>query len=119
WILDAKSPKQKVTDNENVEQVYSYAIHPEVRSNYFALCNGLEFALYRQDKINIPILYFQINEIEQYIDELIKYLSPNSFQIGKKYVYDIPHKTENFDYTNRPLLTELKVKKQQSKRHFG
>src|SRR6266540_1152220 len=49
WVLDAKSPKEKVKDSDNVEQVYSYAAHPEIRSTYFALCNGLEFSLYRTD----------------------------------------------------------------------
>lgn len=119
WVLDAKSPNQKVKNNENVEQVYSYAIHPEVRSNFFALCNGLEFALYRQDQTNIPILYFRVEEIDNHINELKRYLSVSSFQVGKKFHYDLPHKTENFDYSNRQLLTELKVKKQQSKRHYG
>ena len=43
WVLDAKAPNQKIINDDNVEQVYSYATHPEIRSNYFALCNGLEF----------------------------------------------------------------------------
>ncbi len=49
WVLDAKAPGQKINDYDNVEQVYSYASHPEIRSTYFALCNGLEFALYRRE----------------------------------------------------------------------
>ncbi|MDR2645466.1 MAG: type I restriction enzyme HsdR N-terminal domain-containing protein [Endomicrobium sp.] len=27
WVLDAKSPKEKIINDENVEQVYSYACH--------------------------------------------------------------------------------------------
>ncbi len=42
WVLDAKAPSESVTDSDNIEQVYSYAAHPEIRSTYFALCNGLE-----------------------------------------------------------------------------
>ena len=52
WVLDAKAPNQKIVNNDNVEQVYSYAAHPEIRSNYFALCNRLEFACYKTgDKV--------------------------------------------------------------------
>ena len=40
WVLDAKAPNKKIVNDENVGQVYSYAIHPEIRSAYFALCNG-------------------------------------------------------------------------------
>ena len=37
WVLDAKSPDKKIIDSDNVDQVYSYATHPEIRSTYFAL----------------------------------------------------------------------------------
>ena len=47
WVLDAKAPDQKIINNDNVAQVSSYATHPEIRSNYFALCNGLEFSSHR------------------------------------------------------------------------
>jgi hypothetical protein len=29
-VLDAKSPRQAITSGQNVDQVYSYAIHPEI-----------------------------------------------------------------------------------------
>jgi len=44
WVLDAKSPTEDVIKSKHVEQAYSYAIHPEVRAELFALCNGKEFA---------------------------------------------------------------------------
>ena len=123
WVLDAKSPDRRIDDSDNVEQVYSYATHPEIRSTYFALCNGLKFVLYRREFTNKPILYFSIDEIEYYWDKLKMYLAPRSFQVGKKIVYD---RTETyarargkFDYATRPLLEEIPVKKQQAKRHFG
>jgi len=31
WILDAKAPDEEIGAGKNVEQAYSYAIHPEVR----------------------------------------------------------------------------------------
>ncbi|MYA92019.1 MAG: type I restriction enzyme HsdR N-terminal domain-containing protein, partial [Chloroflexi bacterium] len=49
WILDAKAPRQPVSSGGHVEQAYSYAKHPEIRSRYFALCNGSEFALFERE----------------------------------------------------------------------
>ena len=121
-VLDAKSPKQKIINDDNVEQVYSYATHPEIRSYFFALCNGIEFACYRTTDTAEPVLYFQICEIDKYWEQLQKTLSPNSFQSGKSFSYtsDTVKKIETeFDYLKRPLLEEIPVKKQQAKRHFG
>lgn len=123
WVLDAKSPDKKVNDPDNVEQVYSYASHPEIRSTYFAVCNGLEFALYRTASTNEPILYFAIDEIEYHWEELKMFLAPDRFQVGKSFVYeqtaDYAKAKSGFDYVTRPLLEEIPVKKQQAKRHFG
>jgi len=32
FVLDAKAPSEEITKGDNVSQVYSYAIHPEVRA---------------------------------------------------------------------------------------
>ena len=40
FVLDAKSPNEEITSGDNVSQVYSYAIHPEVRAWNYGLCNG-------------------------------------------------------------------------------
>lgn len=122
WVLDAKAPGEKVTDSDNIEQVYSYASHPEIRSTYFALCNGLEFALFRRERTNEPVLCFALDDIEHYWDKMKICLSPDSFQAGKHFTYDTTNATAKpagFDYNNRPLLEEIPVKKQQAKRHFG
>lgn len=121
WILDAKAPNQKVTDSDHIQQVYSYASHPEIRSTYFALCNGLDFALYRRDATDDPILLFSIADIEHHWERLRMFLAPDSFQLGKSFTYE-PTTTRpksQFDYSTRPLLEEITVKKQQAKRHFG
>jgi len=39
-VLDAKAPGEEIKTGDNVEQVYSYAIHPEIRVELFGLCNG-------------------------------------------------------------------------------
>jgi DNA modification methylase len=122
WVLDAKAPNQKIINDDNVEQVYSYATHPEIRSTYFALCNGTEFACYRTTDTEKPIIYFKISEINNYWHTLQKTLSPNSFQSGKTFSYFINENKSietSFNYSNRPLLPEIAVKKQQAKRHFG
>lgn len=121
WVLDAKSPEERVTNTDNVEQVYSYSEHKEIRSTYFALCNGLEFALYRKE-ITEPILYFAMNDVEHYWAKLKMFLSPSSFQVGKNITYETTTATAKptgFDYSTRPLLEEIEVKKQSAKRHFG
>lgn len=123
WVLDAKSPHEKISDSDNLEQVYSYASNPEIRSTYFAICNGLEFSLFRTEQTNQPILSFSLDEIEHHWAVLRSLLSPDSFQVGKKITYEgttaTAKPTAQFDYANRPLLEEIKVKKQQAKRHFG
>lgn len=63
WVLDAKAPDINIMDADNIEQVYCYASNPEIRSTYFALCNGIEFSLYRRESTNSPILYFHLDEI--------------------------------------------------------
>jgi len=121
WVLDAKASNQKIINSDNVEQVYSYATHPEIRSNYFALCNGIEFACFRTTDTEKPVLYFHISEIDKHWQALQNLLSPNSFQIGKIIVPESPTETPkaDFDYAKRPLLKEIPVKKQATKRHFG
>ncbi len=120
WVLDAKAPNQKIINDDNVEQVYSYASHPEIRSNYFALCNGLEFSVYRTADTDKPVLFFGLENIEANWEDLKLLLAPTSFQVGKNFVYKLKtaYKT-GFDYNNRPLLEEIPVKKQAAKRHFG
>jgi len=75
WILDAKSPTEDIVKSKHVEQAYSYAIHPEVRAKYYALCNGREFSLYSINKFD-PILYFDLSEIEHKFDTLNRLLNP-------------------------------------------
>jgi len=123
WVLDAKEPNQKIVNDDNVEQVYSYADHREIRSTYFSLCNGVEFSLYRTNDTDTPILFFQVDDIEANWDELKMYLAPNSFQTGKSIAYESPEPygrtKDGFDYASRPLLEEIIGKKQSAKRHFG
>jgi len=76
WILDAKSPTEDIVKSKHVEQAYSYAIHPEVRAKYYALCNGREFSLYSINKFE-PIFHFKLSEIEHNFDILNRLLNPS------------------------------------------
>ena len=118
WVLDAKGPRENILAEDYVGQVYSYAVHPEIRSNYFALCNGLEFALFRTDGDNSPLLLFQLDEIDYYFDKVKAVLSPESFHFGKQVVYESPIQTD-FDYLTRKLPKEVQTHKQAMKRHYG
>lgn len=75
WVLDAKSPTEEIEKSKHVEQAYSYAIHPEVRSKYYALCNGGMFSLYSINKFK-PILIFDLQNIKQHWDVLYRLLNP-------------------------------------------
>lgn len=118
WVLDAKGPRENILDEEYVGQAYSYAVHPEIRSNYFALCNGIEFALYRTGGYGDPVLFFQLDEIDYYAGKLKALLSPDSFKQGKQVVYNSPRDNE-FNYLTQKLPTEVHAHKQTAKRHFG
>ncbi|WP_291726282.1 DNA methyltransferase [Bernardetia sp.] len=125
WVLDAKAPNESIHDSDHIEQVYSYAIHPEVRTKFFALCNGKEFILFRDDEKK-PLLFFPIRDIEHHWQQLESLLSPSAFQTGKQYTYTDPksfHKqtesNKNFNYLEKPFLEEINVKKRAAKRHFG
>ncbi|MDR0304431.1 MAG: type I restriction enzyme HsdR N-terminal domain-containing protein, partial [Chitinispirillales bacterium] len=119
WVLEAKSSDKNVMNF--VDQAYSYAVHKEIRSNYFAICNGIEFVVFRTNNPENPILHFRVFEIDRYWDSLQNMLSPNCFQHGKTFAYEKPilSQEKKFDYAARPLLKEIPVKKQSAKRHFG
>jgi hypothetical protein len=75
WIFEAKSPSEEITDTKHIEQAYSYAIHPEIRVNYFALCNGHHFTLYNISRPK-PLFHFSLRAIDLYRKMLKELLSP-------------------------------------------
>jgi len=77
WVLEAKSPTEEITDIKHIEQTYSYAIHPEIRVNYFSLCNGRHFALYNISRPK-PLFYFSLRAIDLYRGMLKELLAPTN-----------------------------------------
>lgn len=74
-VLDAKSPSESVTSPANVQQAYSYAIHPEVRVHHFALCNGKMLAFYSVEKAE-PLFSIPYEEFETRWNEIERHLAP-------------------------------------------
>ncbi|MGH9403934.1 MAG: DNA methyltransferase [Terriglobia bacterium] len=121
FVLDAKAPDDEIKTGHNVEQVYSYAVHPEIRVELFALCNGREFILFDVHQKE-PLLYVHLSEIAHYWDDFVKYLAPlkAATQLPKRLrnVSAIP-KAE-FDYLALiPPIEITDFQKQAAKRHFG
>jgi hypothetical protein len=78
WILDAKAPTESLTEGKNPEQAYSYAIHPEIRVEYYALCNGREFVLFHISHYE-PVMQFPLMDMPEAWSYLFKILSPTAF----------------------------------------
>jgi len=119
WVLDAKNPNENITEGKNVEQAYFYAIHPEIRVKYYALCNGKEFALFEITKKE-PILYFLLIELDDNLETLKKYLSPDSF-IEKDILSEEKEieRVLDFDYNKIQIPKPIIPRKQAAPRHFG
>lgn len=121
WVLDAKRPDEDIKTGGNVEQVYFYAIHPEIRVNYYALCNGREFILYHISESK-PLLYFQIQEIESYWNEMKHLLSPDAFvqqEILSGSIFEEKETKPDSSYDLIKIPSEIIARKQAAKRHFG
>ncbi|MGM8063242.1 hypothetical protein [Vogesella indigofera] len=74
-ILDAKSPVESVSSTAHIQQAYSYAIHPEVRTKHFALCNGRRLVVYSTDSPQ-ALLELPFEEFEARWGQIEKHLAP-------------------------------------------
>ena len=76
-VLDAKRPDAQLVKSKHAEQAYSYAIHPDVRVRFYALCNGRQLVAY--DIYGIaPIFAMDFADIEKEWDVVNSVLSPKS-----------------------------------------
>jgi hypothetical protein len=106
-VLDAKSPAEDVTSVDNLGQCHSYATHMEVNAAYFALCNGLRFALYRTASPQMPTLLFDMQDIDAHWTALQTLLFPKK-RIGAA-ALPAQRPAPPFDYEHRPILEEIPV----------
>lgn len=74
-ILDAKSPVESVSSTAHIQQAYSYAIRPEIRTKHFTLCNGRRLAVYSVDSPE-PLLDLPFEEFEARWNQIEKHLAP-------------------------------------------
>jgi hypothetical protein len=77
WILDAKSPSETIIFGSNVEQAFSYAIHPEIRAKRYALCNGRILSVFDINRTE-PVGVFQCSEFGRKWYEITRLLSPSA-----------------------------------------
>jgi DNA modification methylase len=118
WVLDAKAPGEQIKTGENVEQVYFYAIHPEIRVKYYALCNGREFIVFPIDSQEAA-LYFHLSELSQMWTALEYLLGPQAFKPQERQAKR-RQEPRGFDYLAATQPSgDLKTRKQTAKRHFG
>ena len=119
WVLDAKAPTENIDGGKNVEQAYSYAIHPEVRVQHFALCNGHQFTLFHVEEKG-PILSFTVQKLDDNSwAELVAILSPQHHDKRGELAAVHDPVGQDFDYMKRLSLQELPVRKRAARRHFG
>jgi hypothetical protein len=74
-VLDAKAPNEPIVRSKHVEQAFSYAIHPEVRCEHYALCNGRQLTFYHVSK-SAPLFLIDCKDVLARWEEVEKYLLP-------------------------------------------
>jgi DNA modification methylase len=117
FVLDAKAPGEIIHTGKHLEQVYSYAIHPEIRAPYFGLCNGRELIVFSIDR-KTALLYIQLSELTQHWEALQNLLAPPAF--GPRIHPTQARPRPDFDYMAlRPLPEITTLKKQSVDRHYG
>lgn len=75
WILDAKRPTENIEEGKNVFQAYSYAMHPEIQSEIYCLCNGKKLTVFNVN-IHKSILTFDLKNLKENWNSLKDLLSP-------------------------------------------
>lgn len=85
FTLEATAPRADIRRGPAVEQAFSYAIHPEIRTLFYGLCNGREICVYKWTKIE-PVLAIPIADLDQRWDELYRLLNPSALR--KSHLHD-------------------------------
>lgn len=73
-VVDAKGPGEDLDDADHLSQVYTYAVHRDVQSPYYALCNGRRFVLYSVARMTREPLYdLDLTDLEnEWFNALVK-----------------------------------------------
>lgn len=79
WVVEAKSPKIKLSLTDS-QQAHTYATHPEIGAEFYMLCNGREFRLYRVGNPNKPVLVWLKDETDANLPALRNILGPDAMR---------------------------------------
>ena len=107
FVLDAKSPSEAITKGDNVAQVYSYAIHPEVRAWNYGLCNGKSLALFEITSIEPKHVYDLTNLTDTALLDINQKLNPRTLLDNKVLDYRLDGGTYLHYVMDIPLTTHL------------
>lgn len=107
-VLDAKRPTEDILSKENVQQAYSYAIHPEIKCQHFALCNGKSLAVFDVDNSK-PLLVVSFEDYESKWAEIERYLGPRFLKqpILRKFAPDLGLVLKRMGFTESMKITML------------
>lgn len=122
-VIDAKKPSENISSPSNIQQAYSYAVHPEIRCQHFALCNGHRFLLLNQTSTT-PILDIEFKNYETQWSVFEKYLKPENLKnpaltkfvsdagikcarmgVGNGVIHWYPAKPSHFARLNKDTIT--------------
>lgn len=122
-VLDAKSPREKITPQTNNErQAFYYAINKDIKSPLYALCNGRTLIIYETSKQEILLeidlkddLKSKLSNLAQILTTPLESLRESFIKFGVK-----SNKKPDEWYLNKDLPKAISnPKKQEAKRHFG
>ena len=82
WVVDAKKPGE-ISDDDR-EQAFSYAMHPQVPAIVFAVISGTHFEVYHTfEKPEAgPLISFRFEELETNFQKLANLVSPSGLRLS-------------------------------------
>ncbi|RAX54051.1 hypothetical protein CCY99_05050 [Helicobacter sp. 16-1353] len=120
-VLDAKAPNININLGSKAErQAFYYAINPDIKSPYYALCNGYYFMLFETLGQNL-LLEINLRDEFQAKFPLLKQYLTTPLQSLKQLTPNLksPKKDDEW-YLSRPLPKTIDNPKKQAKaRYFG
>ncbi len=81
WVIEVKSPAGPIGDEER-DQAWSYATHPEIKALFYLVTNGRSFELFRsiEGPKTPPVLKFEYAELAGKFVTLRNVLAPESLK---------------------------------------
>lgn len=102
WILEVKKSSYKI-DDKAFRQALSYAIHPSVNAELFAICNGRKFVLYSV-RTRDKILDFDLIKLRENYSLLFDFLSYRTFDDTTEFSKDFGLYLKSKNYTENDIF---------------